>query len=214
MRHADIILCGALIAATLPVPPVLAKDYGQVGTVFPVIETDLLRVIEQKLTMLQSSGQIDAMNQAFHKRAEDKVRRPTPVPGIERASTPRSWLFDPSIVIDHDIRDQKGNLIAPRGRRVNPLDFIVVKTPLVFINGDDPAQLAWALKRYDDRAKLIMVAGAPLEAMTAHQRRFYFDQDGRLTTKFGIHAVPAVVVQEGHAMRINEIARLLPGAGS
>ena len=214
MKRAATILFGALCAATLSAAPAVGKDYGQVGTVFPVIETDLLRVIEQKLGMLQSSGQIDAMNQAFRKRAEAKIQRPTPVPGIERASAPRSWLFDPSIVIDHDIRDQKGNLIAPRGRRVNPLDFIVVRTPLVFIDGDDPAQLAWALRRYDDRAKLIMVAGAPLEAMTAHQRRFYFDQDGRLTTRFGIHAVPATVVQEGHAMRVSEIARLTPGTGS
>jgi conjugal transfer pilus assembly protein TraW len=214
VRRATSILFGALIAASLPASPVIAKDYGQVGTVFPVIETDLLRVIEQKLSTLQSSGQIDAMNQAFRSHAEAKVRRPTPVPGIERASTPRTWLFDPSIVIDHDIRDQKGNLIAPRGRRVNPLDFIVVKTPLVFINGDDPAQVAWALKRYDDKAKLIMVSGAPLEAMTTYQRRFFFDQDGRLTAKFGIHAVPAVVVQEGHAMRDNEIAKLVPGGKS
>jgi conjugal transfer pilus assembly protein TraW len=189
-----------------------AKDYGQVGTVFPVIEADLLRVIEMKLTSLQANGQMDAMNKRFRERTEAKVRRPTPVAGIDRAAVPRSWLYDPSIIIDHEIRDHKGNLIAEKGKRVNPLDFVVVKTPLVFINGDDPAQVAWALKRYDDRAKIIMVAGAPLEAMTAHQRRFYFDQEGRLTAKFGIHAVPAVVVQEGHAMRVNEIVKLTPGA--
>jgi conjugal transfer pilus assembly protein TraW len=191
-----------------------AKDYGQVGTVFPVIEADLLRVIELKLGALKASGQMDAMNQRLKERTEAKVRRPTPVAGIERATVARSWLFDPSIVIDHDIRDQRGNLIAPQGRRVNPLDFVVVKSPLVFINGDDPAQIAWALKRFDDHAKLIMVAGAPLEAMTTHQRRFFFDQEGRLTSKFGIHAVPAVVVQEGRVMRINEIVKLTSGAGS
>ena len=201
-------------AAMLAASPAMAKDYGQVGTVFPVTESDMLRTIENKLNLLQSTGQIDAMNQKLRERTEAKVRRPTAVAGIERAMTPRSWLYDPSIIIDHDIRDNKGNLIAPKGRRVNPLDFIVVRTPLVFINGDDPAQVAWALGRYDDRAKLIMVAGAPLEAMTTHQRRFYFDQDGRLTSKFGIHAVPAVVVQEGHAMRGSEIAKLAPGAGS
>ncbi len=90
----------------------------------------------------------------------------------------------------------------------------MVKTPLVFFNGDDPEQMDWAVKHFDAAAKLIMVAGAPLDAMTAHQRRFYFDQGGRLTTRFGIHAVPAVVVQEGHAMRVNEIAKLKAGAGS
>jgi len=202
------------IAVSLAPSAAMAKDYGQVGTVFPVIEADLLRVIEMKLTSLQASGQMDAMNKKFRERTEAKVRRPTPVAGIDRASVPRSWLYDPSIIIDHEIRDHKGNLIAEKGRHVNPLDFVVVKTPLVFINGDDPAQVAWALKRYDDRAKIIMVAGAPLEAMTTHQRRFYFDQEGRLTTKFGIHAVPAVVVQEGHAMRINEIVKLTAVAPS
>lgn len=207
-------MLAASTALGLIAVPAAARDYGQVGTVFPVIEADLLLVIERKLNLLQSTGQVDAMNQKFKARAEAKVRRPTPVPGIERAAVARSWLFDPSIVVDHDIRDNKGNLIAPKGRRVNPLDFVAVRTPLVFINGDDPAQVAWALRRYDDKAKLIMVAGAPLEAMTAHQRRFYFDQEGRLTSKFGIRAVPAVVVQEGHAMRCTEIAKLAPGGAS
>lgn len=206
------LLVGAVCLA-LNGTPAAAKDYGQVGAMFPVMETDLLRTIELKLTALKASGQMDAMNERLRQRTEAKVRRPTPVPGIERAASPRSWLYDPSILIDHDIRDTKGNAIAARGQRVNPLDFIVVKTPLVFIDGDDPAQVAWAVRTYDASAKLIMVSGAPLVAMTAHQRRFYFDQEGRLTTRFGIHAVPAVVVQEGRAMRVREIAKLA-GAGS
>ncbi len=184
--------------------PAAAKDYGQVGTVFPVIEPDLLRVIEVKLQTLKANGQLDAMNQQLRKRTEAKVRRPDPVAGIEVATKPRSWLYDPSIVIDHDIRDHKGTLIAAAGKRINPLDFIIVKTPLVFIDGDDEAQLTWALKRFDDKAKLILVKGAPLEAMTKHQRRFYFDQSGTLTAKFGITRVPAVVEQAGRAMRVSE----------
>lgn len=185
-------------------PPAAAKDYGQVGTVFPLLEPDLLRVIEAKLRSLQANGQFEAMNQRLRTRTEAKVRRPDPVPGIELATRPRTWLYDPSIVIDHDIRDHKGNLIVAAGRRINPLDYIVVTTPLVFIDGDDEAQLAWALKRFDDKARLIMVKGAPLEAMTRHQRRFYFDQAGTLTTKFGITSVPAVVEQAGRAMRVTE----------
>ena len=194
----------ALFAAVSVAPPAAAKDYGQVGTVFPVIEPDLLRVIEAKLRSMQASGQIDAMNQRLSERTRAKVNRPDAVASIERASKPRSWLYDPSIVIDHDIRDQKGQLVAAKGKRVNPLDYVVIKTPLVFIDGDDDAQVAWAMKRYDDKAKLILVRGAPLELMTARQRRFYFDQNGTLTTKFGITAVPAVVEQAGKAMRVTE----------
>ena len=185
-------------------PPAAAKDYGQVGTVFPVIEPDLLRVIEAKLKSMQATGQIDAMNQRLADRTRAKVNRPDPVAGIERATKPRTWLYDPSIVIDHDIRDQKGQQIAAKGKRVNPLDYVVIKTPLVFIDGDDESQVAWAMKRYDDKAKLILVKGAPLELMTKRQRRFYFDQSGTLTTKFGITAVPAVVEQSGRVMRVTE----------
>ena len=38
------ILCMTFAAACCA--PAAAKDYGQVGTVFPIIEPDLLRVIE------------------------------------------------------------------------------------------------------------------------------------------------------------------------
>ena len=203
MMRASFII-SVILGFAAAVPPAAAKDYGQVGTVFPLLEPDMLRVIELKLKTLQANGQLDAMNQRLRTRTEARVRRPDPVAGIELATRARTWLFDPSIVIDHNIRDHKGNLISAAGTRVNPLDYIVVTTPLVFIDGDDAAQLAWALKRFDTKARLIMVKGAPLEAMTRHQRRFYFDQAGRLTAKFGITHVPAVVEQAGRAMRITE----------
>ena len=196
---------GLLAFAIAGAPPAVAKDYGQVGTVFSIIELDLLRVIEVKLKSMQANGQIDAMNQQLRTRTEAKLRRPDPVAGIDAATKPRSWLYDPSIVLDHDIRDHKGELIAAAGKRINPLDYVVVKTPLVFLDGDDDAQVGWALKHFDDKARLILVRGAPLELMTKRQRRFYFDQAGTLTSKFGIVHTPAVVEQAGKAMRVTEI---------
>ena len=89
--------------------------------------------------------------------------------------------------------------------RVNPLDTVPLRAPLVFLDGDDPAQLAWATRRYaSTKAKLILVAGAPLELMKARQRRFYFDQGGTLVKHFGIRAVPATVEQQGRALLITE----------
>src|SRR3546814_4322186 len=76
---------------------------------------------------------------------------------------------------------------------------------LLFLDGDDPDQLTWALKQ-DANAKLILVKGAPLELMKARQRRFYFDQGGKLTERFGIRSVPARVRQQGRVLEISEIA--------
>lgn len=182
-----------------------ARDYGQTGQAFPVIEPDLLATIETRLKRAEASGELARTNEMFAKRAEAKVRRPTPVGGITPAREVREWDFDPTVQVEHDIRDQKGNLIAAAGQRINPLDFVAVRQDLVFIDGDDADQMAWATSRYTDlNAKIIFVRGSPIEAMTSRKRRFYFDQEGKLTSRFGIEHTPAIVRQTGRVMRVSE----------
>ena len=183
-----------------------AKDYGQAAQAFPVIEPDLLSTIENRLRRAEASGELARTNEMFAKRVEAKVRRPDPVTGVTPARTARSWDFDPPVTMERDIRDQKGNLIAPAGQRINPLDFVPIRQDLVFIDGDDSEQLAWATTRYTDlKAKIIFVRGSPVEQMTAKKRRFYFDQQGKLTSRFGIEHTPAVVTQAGKVMRVSEV---------
>ena len=201
----------ALLGALFAVEPMRgqAKDYGQAGQTFPVLEPDLLSTIEARLKRAEASGEMARINAQFAKRAEAKVRRPDPVAGITTTERARTWDYDPSVTLEQDIRDQQGQLIAAAGQRINPLDFVTIRQDLVFIDGDNIAQLDWATARYSDsQAKIILVAGSPIEEMTRRQRRFYFDQEGRLCDKFGIEHVPAVVKPAGKLMRVSEI--LLP----
>lgn len=62
-----------------------ARDFGQLGQTFPVIEADLLSTIEARLQRAQATGEMDRVNAAFAKRVEAKVRRPVPVAGITPA---------------------------------------------------------------------------------------------------------------------------------
>ena len=189
-----------------------AKDYGQAGQAFPIIEPDLLSTIEARLRRAEASGELARMNDVFAKRVEAKVRRPKPVEGITPARTARNWDYDPTVAIERDIRDQKGNLIAAAGQKINPLDFVAIRQDLVFVDGDNAAELAWATARYTDlKAKIIFVSGSPIEQMTAKKRRFYFDQEGKLTGTFGIEHTPAVVTQAGKVMRISEMV-IKPGS--
>ncbi len=95
--------------------------------------------------------------------------------------------------------------IETRGTRVNPLDMVQLRQALVFIDGDNAAELAWAVKTWSDvRAKIIFVSGSPFDAMKPWQRRFYFDQGGTLTGKFGIRHTPAVVSAAGANLKISE----------
>ncbi|MBB3775029.1 conjugal transfer pilus assembly protein TraW [Erythromicrobium ramosum] len=186
-----------------------ARDYGQQGTVFPVIERDLLEQIHARLTAMEKSGETARLNQELKRRTVARVERPEPVAGLVRAEAARKWAFDPTITLETDIRGPKGELIHARGTRVNPLDSVPLRSELLFFDGDDPDQLAWAL-RQSPNAKLILVRGAPLELMKARQRRFYFDQGGKLSTHFAIRAVPARVRQQGRLLEVSEI--VLPNA--
>ena len=184
-----------------------ARDYGTAGQAFPIIEPDLLATIEARLRRAEASGELARTNALFAKRVEAKVRRPDPVAGISPAQETRSWDFDPSVRIDHDVRDQKGNMIARAGQKVNPLDFVGIHQDLVFVDGDNAEQMAWACGKYSDvKAKIIFVKGSPIEAMSQRKRRFYFDQEGKLTGRFGIEHTPAVVSQAGRVMRVTEHA--------
>ena len=200
-----LILPAALLAVLLCPAPVLARDYGQRGTVFPVIERDLLEQIHSRLTQMERSGETARLNEDLKRRTIARVNRPDPVAGIVRASEARRWQFDPTITLAADIRGAKGELIHAAGTRVNPLDSVGLRADLLFLDGDDPDQLTWALKQ-GANAKLILVKGAPLELMKARQRRFYFDQGGKLTERFGIRSVPARVRQQGRLLEISEIA--------
>ena len=195
---------GALLLAALPAS-LQARDYGQRGAVFPVIERDLLEQIHSRLTQMERSGETARLNEDLKRRTIARVNRPDPVAGIVRASEARRWQFDPTITLAADIRGAKGELIHAAGTRVNPLDSVGLRADLLFLDGDDPDQLAWALKQTVN-AKLILVKGAPLELMKARQRRFYFDQGGKLTERFGIRSVPARVRQQGRLLEISEIA--------
>ncbi|MBV2149977.1 type-F conjugative transfer system protein TraW [Sphingobium sp. AS12] len=214
MTRAGRLLCLGVVLATCGLSSSDARDFGVLGQTFPIVEPDLLATIEARLRHLEKSGGIDAANAEFARRAEQNIRRPKPVAGIARATQARSWSFDPTITVENDVRDHKGNLIAARGARVNPLDFVTVSQDLVFVDGDDREQMDWATGAYNDsKAKIIMVSGSPIDAMTARKRRFYFDQEGRLTERFGIRHVPAIVTQDGKAMRVSETPIKPKGAG-
>ncbi len=198
----------ALLAAGVGMAmPALARDYGQQGAVWPVVEPDLLAQIHARLAHLEKTGETARLNEELKRRTIARVNRPDPVAGVGSAAATRSWRFDPTITVDRNIADDKGRVIIAAGTRVNPLDTVPLRAPLVFLDGDDPRQLAWAARRFGGtRAKLILVRGAPLELMKARQRRFYFDQGGSLVKHFGIRAVPATVEQQGRVLLVTEQA--------
>jgi conjugal transfer pilus assembly protein TraW len=202
---------GMVVAALAAASPAEAKDLGVRGALFPILEGDLLDLIAAKLHAAKATGKLDALNKGFQARAMASVRRPAAVPGLVVTVTPRSWLHDPSFTIPRDYADQTGRVFAHAGDRINPL----LRMPgfdrvMVFFDGDDARQLAFALKtlrRYGgERTRLILVKGSPIDLMRREKTPIYFDQLGLLTDKFRLKQIPAIIVREGERLRISEVA--------
>ena len=204
MSRVSVLFIALLPACIAPVAH--ARDYGQHGAVFPVAEADLLASIKARLEAMTASGAVDRINQQLKERTISKVNRPDPVTGLIAASAMRSWLFDPTITVSEDIKDNEGQLMVPAGTMVNPLDTVPLRQPLIFFDGDDGDERRWALEqRRKGNAKLILVKGAPLALMKSAQTRIYFDQGGMLVRRFGIKATPAIVVQQARQLRVTEV---------
>ena len=184
--------------------PVSAKDLGVWGEVWPIEESDLLTQVESALKYLESSGELARLNEDTRIRARERLEAPAPVPGIVPATQPRTWLYDPAIVVQEDIVGPGGALIARAGTRIEPLAHRPMTQTLLFIDGTRPAEVDWALAQVAP-TRIVLLAGRPFDLARAHARVFYFDQRGTLAERFGLKATPARVRQERLKLRIDEL---------
>jgi len=185
-----------------------AKNIGTIGEVYLIDEMDFLDFIKQKASLVEKNGGVTHLEDSMRNKAKEYRDRPTPIENVTHSEKPKSWLFDPSIILDHDILSAEGKLIAKSGTRVNPLSFVRLNKTLIFIDADDEKETAWAIqldKKIKGQDKIILVKGSLLQEEKRFSKAIYFDQAGRLTKHFNISHVPAVVSQEGILLRISEV---------
>ena len=193
---------------------VSAKDLGVDGTLYPIKEKDPILMIQQKLKMMEETGELKKKQQELQQKTKTSVERPKPVPGITKATEQRVFTYDPTYVVQQDIRDHLGRILHRKGTKINPLETVSLSHNLVFFDGDDPDQKTWAFDRIkrsvisnqnEKKVRLILVKGAPLALSEELNAPVYFDQGGLLTKQLGIKHVPALVCQEAQHLRIEEI---------
>jgi len=179
-----------------------AKDFGIEGHTYEIIEEDILKFIERKLAQVD----LKKLNQEMKTKTTEYVNRPTPVKGITRATESKITYYDPTYILQEDIKDHEGRLIHKAGKRINPLEYLSLGENLIFIDGDDSEQVDLALTlNAVGKTKIILVKGSPIELQRKNKIWVYFDQAGMITRKLGITEVPAFVDQENLKLRIKFI---------
>lgn len=202
--------CAAVLAsATLLAPAVAAaRDLGVIGPVYAIAEPNLLEVILAKLREAEASGGLAKLQREARSSARQEVEHPAAVATLSKTTRPRSFYYDPTIVVPYPITDAEGRVIVSPGTQVNPLDTVSLSKHLLFFDARDAGQIKRArqlLDRYNGRVKLILTGGSYLGLAQKWKLPVYYDQQGSLTEKLRIRHVPALVSQEGKRLRIDEI---------
>ncbi|MBP9777638.1 MAG: type-F conjugative transfer system protein TraW [Rickettsiaceae bacterium] len=198
-----------LAATTITTIPSFANDLGEMGQVYKIKETNLLHFIFSRLNQLSKTGKIGELQQEFAKRIEDGIATP---PGVvlPQALKNSTRVFNPSITLQKDIKNDKGIIVAKSGTYVNPLNYIRLSKELVFINGDRDTEIAFAKQKLDENLnnKIILVTGniKDVNIKLGARTPVYFDQSARLINSFNIKATPSVIKQEADMLQITEVA--------
>jgi conjugal transfer pilus assembly protein TraW len=185
-----------------------AIDCGTQGSVYAIKEQDALQWIYKKLQQMENNGEIIRHQEKLKARAIFSLEHPTPVQGLKPTEKPRTFEKDLTITVSSDITDAEGKLIHKAGTRVNPLSQHICHKTLIFLDGDNPKQLQWALNQYQQSqglVKLVLVNGPVLALMKTLEIPLYFDQAGRLVQYFNIEQIPAMVSQAKDKLKIMEI---------
>lgn len=213
-----IALSGAALLLALNVQ---AKDFGVIGTTFPIGEIDMLKWIEQRLKTFEANGKMEDMQQAFEQRVKESIKTPPPVEGLLTTSHPVTFFVNPSLTIPKDIMDPNtGAVIAPKGTVINPFDSTTwpkasehdvlprfeLSKVLVFLDARDARQRRFAVDfRSDKPIKWILTGGSPDDMADLLRDRIYFDQQGHLTQKLHLNHVPSIASQDGTRWKIQEV---------
>jgi len=200
-------LFGAAMTLLLVSSPIIAEDkivdLGVHGALFEIVEEDMLEFLLKRLHSLKNSGKFQEIEENTKTKVKERVLNPTPVAGLSETKVERSYLHDPTLVVDQDIQTPEGMLIAKRGQKVNPLNHLSLLKGLLFIDGDNKHQLTWALQ-HQDKFYIILTKGSPLKLGKQFGVKLYFDQAGIITKRYGIKHIPARIEQTGETLRVTE----------
>lgn len=184
-----------------------AEQLGQYGNTWNIQEQDAIDMIKGRLGEMEKRGELTKYWNDYRDTQLAGLENPKPLPGIEPVVEPQIRMYDPTYTYAETVKDHLGNVLVPAGTKINPLDYTPLSKAIIFIDGRDPKQLAYAKQRTEEhpRDKVILVAGSFLKLNREWGRPVYFDQQGILTRKFGIERVPAVLTQKGRQLQIEEL---------
>lgn len=183
------------------------------GEMYDIAEPDVLAIIEDRARNFDWKPVLDRAQ----KRATAKLAPSFDLPTVTKNEV---VSFVPSFTVPQDIvipvyNGAPEKVVAKAGQRFNVLDFTRLQAPIIVIDATDKRQVRmvkeWIAGPY--RNADIFVVGSSIHtkdkpaqvALAEDLMRPVYPWFGRMTDRFGVRAVPAVVEQSGDHLKINYV---------
>ena len=187
-----------LIVSLLPVSLAYGKNLGSIGKTYPVVELDLVEEIKAGIDYEKLAKVMAEHRQNY--QAKDIYALPT-------AKRDRTFFVDMTYTLDHDIANENGELMYPRGLTWNPLDYVSLPGGLVVINSEDTKQVEWFEQspyNKNRQIKLLISAGFAAPLIKQLDRPvFYLTKT--IADRLQLAAAPCVITQNGKKLMVREI---------
>lgn len=171
--------------------------------IFPIEEESLEEVIQKKLQSIPQET-LREKQKEWKETIVSRMKSPKAVQNIGEAFCYRRTFFDPSVIVNQDITDLDGNIIAKQGTTINALEHKSLTSGLLLIDGTKTDHIDWA-KSQEGAFKWVLVRGSPIELENQEARPIFFDQGGVICSQFDIENVPCRVTQQGSRLLIEEV---------
>jgi conjugal transfer pilus assembly protein TraW len=193
-----------------------AEDLGVKAQTY-ALDRDATEQIKDVLRRKQQTGELARFWQNYRDRVLASIKNPPPL-GIPSNYAAHTELHALRFVMPTDYKDQNGNVIVHRGTVVEPLKVMPLTYGLLFIDGNDPRQVDYAIRRSQaEPLKIVLTAGSPYLMRVKYKNvpwhggtgvPFYFDQRkmiiNTLAKLYGIQisSVPAAIFQQGDKLAV------------
>ena len=171
---------------------------GREGVTYPIREKDMLDVIHQRLSELDLRKLEEKLQTALREEVRT-FRLRDAVSGLAPAVTERQYRVDLSYTVPQDIQDVHGNIIYPKGHKLNPLTVLAgqgVRYPLMLLilNGEREAELEWfSRSRFNNhRVKVLITDGYPYQ-LAERLKRPVYHLTAAIRERFRIEETPSLV---------------------
>lgn len=194
----------------------LAEDLGSFGQTYNK-DNDGSKQIQDLMRQKQQSGELDQFWKNYRQKTLGQIMHPDSL-NMPVSYKQHQELRDLKFVLPQDYRDQNGHIVASKGTVIEPLKISPMTHGLIFIDGNDQAQVEYAIALGRSKPfKIVLTAGSPYDLRMKYQGQswegsnnipFYFDQRKIIINSFNqlygvnLNTVPVAISQQGDQLLV------------